>query len=51
MKFDLSAGGEEIKHAALVNFDLSSHYFACLVHISLLLSLFSMVSSNLKIIK
>ena len=45
MKFDLSTGGQEIKLA------FSSRYFVCSVHISLLLSLLVMVSSNFKIMK
>ena len=49
MKFDLLTGGQEIKLAILVKF--SSHYFICLVYISLLLSRLAMVSSNFKIIK
>ena len=49
MKFDLLTGGQEIKLAILVKFCFSGHYFVCLVHISLLLSLLAMVSSNFKI--
>ena len=45
MKLDILTGGQEI------NFDLSSRYFICLVHISLLLSLLAMVSSHFKIMK
>ena len=35
----------------LRNFDFSGRYFACLVHISLLLSLLAMVSYDFKIVK
>ena len=52
MKFDLLTGGQEIKFVIfIVKIDFSSRYFFCLVHISLILSLLAMVSSNFKIIK
>ena len=40
MKFDLLTDGQEIKLPSLRNSDFYSHCFVCLVHISLLLSLF-----------
>ena len=53
INFDLLTGSQEIKHCLsckILTFN-SSHCFVWLVHISLLLSLLAMVSSNFKIIK